>query len=87
MLKKIAWEWEILDNINDGTGSSTTTARAKVIGGWIINHSFQKKATMSESMTFVPDRDHEWTIVKPFNPSDRGHCERKVNPSDFESAK
>lgn len=64
MQKKIVWEWEKLDEF---------TRRAKVIGGWIV-HSHKNGITTkgkeshllcSESAIFVPDRDHEWTIVSP----------------------
>lgn len=87
MRKKIEWQWEILDNHDDGVGNSSTTSRCKVIGGWLTHHAFMKKNAMSESMTFVPDRDHEWEIAKPFNPSDPGKLHPKVNASDFEAPK
>lgn len=68
MRKRIEWQWEILDE---------KTARAKVIGGWIVLHVQQvflqgeigKKADVkivnSESMVFIADRDHEWNILLP----------------------
>lgn len=57
------WEWENLDE---------ATYRAKVIGGWMLLHTKhttflggkKKDMIQSESMVFLPDRDHEWTIVK-----------------------
>lgn len=51
----MAWEWERLDE---------ATYRAKVICGWLVLHRFPSK---SESMEFVADRDHEWTIVPPIH--------------------
>jgi len=69
MIKKMQWNWERLD---------ANTYRAKVIGGWIVLHcgganscsdtlssAELKKLPLSESMVFMPDRDHEWTIVTP----------------------
>ena len=77
MRKRIEWQWEVLDS---------TTARAKVIGGWIINHfnSFSdgKKTEISEAMVFVPDRDHEWTIIAPIATT---ATVKKEMAKDFES--
>jgi hypothetical protein len=62
MRKKIEWKWEVLDE---------HTSRCKVIGGWIVvclvqgkDHTGKTKQ-ISSSMTFIPDRDHEWTISEP----------------------
>jgi hypothetical protein len=71
MRRKMEWEWEILDEF---------TKRAKVIGGWLIQHgSYTNKGSITESMVFVPDKDHDWTIVKPIQ-------EKKptVKATDFE---
>lgn len=55
MRKKLEHEWEILDEF---------TKRAKVIGGWIIEYgSFSNKGSVSNSLVFVPDNDHLWTIT------------------------
>lgn len=57
MRKHIEWEWEQLD---------IYTRRAKVIGGWIVNSNFTDEETYAaESLVFIPDRDHEWTIKQP----------------------
>ena len=60
MRKKIDWQWEPLDYRTD---------RAKVIGGWIIKHwneaNGAKEWALSESMVFISDPDHNWTIPKP----------------------
>jgi len=70
MRKRIEWQWEVLD---------TNTARAKVMGGWLVLHLQQtfgsnetsKKADIkiinSESMVFIPDREHEWTVIPPID--------------------
>jgi hypothetical protein len=55
MRKRIEWEWEILDEFSK---------RVKVMGGWLVIHgSHTNKGSISESMCFVPDRDHEWHIL------------------------
>jgi hypothetical protein len=64
MRKKIEWQWEQLDE---------ATWRAKVMGGWVLLHvkTFSVRGgknnsdSQSESMQFIADRDHEWTIVPP----------------------
>lgn len=68
MRKRIEWQWERLDD---------NTLRAKVIGGWIVrciggllkaevvSVKEAKSLSMSESMIFVADRDHEWNILPP----------------------
>lgn len=63
MRKQLEWKWEQLDNYNNGASISS---RSKVIGGWIVHHAFTtRKGVMSESMVFIPDRDHEWHILAP----------------------
>lgn len=60
-MKKVRWEWEAIDDFEN-----SKTARVRVIGGWLVNHSFQHpKHGLSESTTFVPDQSHEWHIIKP----------------------
>lgn len=63
MRKKMEWQWEQLDE---------SSYRAKVIGGWILLHTKHttivdskknKDMIQTESMVFIPDRDHEWTIT------------------------
>jgi hypothetical protein len=76
MRKKIEWKWEILDWFKDDEGNSTTTARCKVIGGWIVHHAFTKKNAVSESMQFVSDKDHEWHILEAPKPEE----ERATEP-------
>jgi hypothetical protein len=63
MRKKIEWQWEQLDE---------ATWRAKVMGGWVLLHvktfaitGKNSSMSQSESMQFIADRDHEWTIVPP----------------------
>lgn len=86
MRKRIAWAWEKLDE---------SCYRAKVIGGWIVLHTNSiaitdgknRSTAQSESMVFLLDRDHEWEIAAPFNPSDPGKVHPKVNALDFAAPK
>lgn len=52
---KFEFKWEKLDNF---------TARAKVIGGWVVSTTSCFKENISEAMVFVPDPKHEWVIDK-----------------------
>lgn len=58
MVKKIVWKWEQLDE---------TTVRAKVIGGWIVNQIFGTGSKIQNSTVFVPDREHEWQVIPPYD--------------------
>lgn len=61
MPKKLVWNWEKIDEFEQNA-----TFRAKVIGGWLVRHkSYHAKLGLSETMCFVPDRDHEWVIISP----------------------
>jgi hypothetical protein len=58
------FEWQKLAG-NEGS----QTWRAKVIGGWILNNFTVIEMTPdrgmrngSESMVFVPDPDHKWSV-------------------------
>jgi hypothetical protein len=84
MIKKIAWNWETLDEC---------TQRAKVIGGWLVlrlgatDFEKGKRVQFRESMVFIADRDHEWIVTAPFNPSQAAKLQPVVNANDFESPK
>lgn len=62
MIKKMEWNWEPIED-----KQNIQTYRAKVIGGWILLTVIQdtKLKILSNSTVFIPDRDSEWTIVKP----------------------
>lgn len=64
MRKKIEWQFELLHKRHEGN-LQESASRAKVIGGWIVIHTWVIKGIPSESMVFIPDRDHEWTILQP----------------------
>ena len=59
---RLEWDGEILSETKDGNDYSTFS-RIKVIGGWIVLHNFLTKNGLSESMVFIQDRDHEWSIM------------------------
>jgi hypothetical protein len=56
MRKKIEWKWEKLDQ---------STWRSKAIGGWLIKSEYSVGKNPATAMQFLPDRDHEWTILVP----------------------
>lgn len=43
-----------------------STSYAKVFGGWVVHHICWDNAAhiQSESMVFIPDKNHEWEIEK-----------------------
>ena len=57
------FEWESISETQ-----KHTTCRAKVHGGWIINCLTNvidnSGYNTSESMVFIPDPKHEWTVEK-----------------------
>lgn len=56
------FEWQRLVGWNSH-GEGDNTDRAKVHGGWIVrNTTWADTEQLSESMVFVPDINHEWTI-------------------------
>ena len=58
------FKWEMIDDLNEGKAQ---TFRAQVIGGWLIQTIIQdlKLKVFTTSVTFLPDRDHEWFITQP----------------------
>jgi hypothetical protein len=61
MKKVLAWETFI--NKENSCGG-THTSRLKVYGGWCVMHLMWNvdQHTGSESMCFVPDPEHIWTL-------------------------
>ncbi len=80
MRKKMEFKWELINESNEG---KYQTLRAKVIGGWLVQTVFQdmKIKVLTTSLTFMPDRDHEWTIVSPLTEQS---IKPKVEATDFE---
>jgi len=69
MRTRLEWNWEQLDE---------GTFRAAVFGGWLILHiktvmivGKNTAQIQSESMSFVPDREHSWSILKPVVESEK----------------
>lgn len=81
MLKHMPWNPETLSCIESDLGN-TTFSRMKVIGGWLVHHSFCLKENLSESMCFVADVDHQWVITQPTVPVE---VERSNVAKDFEA--
>jgi len=70
MRTRLSWEWEQLD---------PNTRRAKVFGGWIL-HAYtcapntsdsNRVKCISETMTFVPDNNHQWHILQPLKEEEK----------------
>ena len=85
MRKKIEFEWEQIDWTDPGT----ITMRAKVIGGWLVCNWTNKSGgtknfSQSQSMTFVPDRDHEWHVL-PSVKQETPPSKPTVKAEDFEA--
>lgn len=65
---KMQWKWEPLDEC---------TQRVEVFGGWIIlrlgatDIEKNKRIQFRETMVFVPDRDHCWTVLQPEKESEK----------------
>lgn len=77
MRKKIEWEWEALD---------CDTARAKVIGGWLVKTGWCPKGKdVALSTVFVADRDHEWHVIPPMAPGELT-VNKGLNPADFQAS-
>lgn len=59
------FEWEIIDQKSNDTVLNKTF-RARVIGGWVIRKFYAfntvNKISMNESMVFISDPNHEWSI-------------------------
>lgn len=70
MIKKIAWEFEKIDECN---------YRAKVIGGWILK-IFEGKQFQC---VFVEDKEHVWIIIKSDAAIEAQQVKPKINPNDY----
>ena len=57
MLKKYPRVWE---EINDDKEAGC--ARLKIYGGWLISAWANKGKEPSESLVYVPDKNHEWIL-------------------------
>lgn len=51
--------WESIAYIGDQYNCSKTH-RMKVFGGWLVKEFRFHQGEVSTSITFVPDRNHEW---------------------------
>lgn len=64
-------DWEIIEQSleeEEINGLKYCTSRIKTPMGWIVKNSkivgFENLIYPLETMTFVPDPNHEWTILK-----------------------
>lgn len=58
------FEWETIHHNHVDDKHFTYTDRAKVFGGWVVNSRTCAGNKAHESMVFVPDEFHDWTIEK-----------------------
>jgi hypothetical protein len=72
------FEWEKISDKSESSMDWAATYRAKVFGGWLIRNfdltqkysnaisgaagDFNVNLSTSESMVFMPDLNHEWTL-------------------------
>lgn len=73
-MNKIPFEWERIYNHHSAGVGGTNTHRAKTIGGWIVSvETYTNGVTdglgrlvvprnITQSMTFIPDPNHEWEV-------------------------
>lgn len=56
-------DWQVL-KYSSGNGVSRRLARLKVIKGWVVREIFDdaKARVHTETLVFVPDDLHEWSI-------------------------
>jgi hypothetical protein len=59
---KIPFKWEKISEVK--SVGRRVTSRAKVIGGWLVRHSFYTSDGMAHnnSMVFISDAEHEWEV-------------------------
>ena len=64
---KAPFKWEEIERSED-----IATARAKVEGGWLVNHVVypcDQESLMVMTTTFVPDQQHQWIVENISIPS------------------
>ena len=61
---EIEFEWESIWHKDIDKTHFTYTDRAKVLGGWLVNHRTCAGSRAHESSIFVPDPEHKWRIKK-----------------------
>lgn len=62
MASKIEWEHIYYDPPRGYKTYEETTERVKVFGGWIVKNFHKYDNMFSESMVFIPDPDHKWSL-------------------------
>jgi len=59
---KVPFKWEPIE-----IEQNVTTYRAKVEGGWLVNHVVARcgqESLLMMTTTFVPDAQHKWEVEK-----------------------
>jgi hypothetical protein len=52
-------KWEQIDRTDDGI---TTTYRARVFGGWLVNSRTYNPGGSSNSIIFLEDKEGKWIL-------------------------
>lgn len=88
MQKKIEFRWEQIEYFGDDDLSGMLTSRAKVFGGWILRTvSWNRKdKCQSESITFIPDVNHQWVILKPISDAEKPAAKKEELAAGFKTA-
>lgn len=87
MRTRLKWEWEKLGFHSDDGICGVETNRAKVIGGWLVRTVAwnQPDKAQSESMVFIPDKEHQWVIIQDEDKG--GHiCPQTATADDFDAS-
>ncbi len=58
--------WEMIEGISrsDGSVMENRLERLSIPGGWLIRFNYDTDLSHGSSITFVPDPEHAWQIVK-----------------------
>lgn len=56
------FEWETIHEKLINSQRFTYTERARVFGGWLVNSRAHHDGVGHESMVFMPDPQHKWTL-------------------------
>ena len=55
--------WELLSQ-QQANAESGATSRVMVIGGWLVKDINHYQGSLTQTMVFVADPNHEWSIHK-----------------------
>ncbi len=58
--------WEMLEGVEraDGSIMENSLERLAILGGWLVRYNYDTDLSHGGSITFVPDPNHDWSVVK-----------------------